>query len=181
MILRTAGILGLSLLLAGCAGTASRIGGVQYESYYDPMLVRYAARSGEIPVVVRGSPFAAGGDPTAIVAVMRPPAWLADARFVLSGKAEANAYYRVVLLFGTIPGGRSAEAACGYSEIAEPTINGSDHLQAAFCAGSRPVTSLIADGPTVRNAEDPAFRDFLGQVVTVLLPATNPRRGASGP
>ena len=163
--------LGMILLLAGCAGGVSRIGGAQYESYYDAELVRYAARTGQIPVVVAGNPF---GDDAAVVAAMRPPAWLADARFVPVGTAPD--YYRVVLVFGQTPKGWSAEAACKLID-GDPAIPAgrADRLQATFCGGARPVSSLFAEGPSIAGASDPAFRKFLGQVVSVLLPAKNPR------
>src|SRR5271156_890068 len=96
MRLAAPGIVAVLAALTACAAGPVAIGGTQYASYYDPNLIRYATRTGEIPVVVRGAPF---GDPAGIVAAMTAPAWLGSVHFVPATGAEGG--YRVILQFGS--------------------------------------------------------------------------------
>jgi hypothetical protein len=170
MTLRILGTIPLLALLAGCVGGAVRIGGVQHTNAYDPSLVQTAARSGEIPVVVRGMPFhGEAGAPSAVVAALPMPGWVGAARFVPSSDPSKNADYRMVLAFGTA----DALPCAALSDRADDSSGGDMHVQASFCAGRQLIATLNAAGPPVTNATDPQFRQMMGQLIAILLPASN--------
>jgi hypothetical protein len=167
------------LALAGCNDGLIRTGAMEYASLYDPYLIRYATRTGEILAVVRGNPFGQGAvDAQAIAGAFYMPGWVGTVRVTTHPRSETPSNYKIVLLFGPHARGPGNDDTCAAPE-SEPVENASGpiRLQATFCVGSRWVSTLVAAGPAAAGVDDPAFRNLLSQVSYDLFPPYNFKRG----
>jgi hypothetical protein len=166
-------------VLAGCSEGVTRTGAMEYASLYDPYLVRYATRSGEIMAVVRGNPFGPGPvDADAIADAFYLPGWVGAAHVTTHPRSDTPTNYKIVLLFGPHARGPGGDDTCAAPET-QPVENASGpiSLQATFCVGPRWVSTLVAAGPAAASANDPAFRALLSQVSYDLFPPYNQKRG----
>jgi len=170
------GVAGVAIgMLAGCAGVVT-VSNIYQVEPYSQSLVQHVAAPGEVAVEVAGNAFA---DPPAdyreeIAASLSLPGWLPPARLTTRPSERARASQRIVLAFNPerVLGD---EALCGrIGEVAFAAYPGRTRVQVAMCAGDRLVASVRAEVPAAAGPGDPAFDDFLDQVMLNLLPPREP-------
>lgn len=166
---RPLAVLVAAMVLAGCAQIGSG-GRSEISPFYRPSLVTYVARDGTFPMVVHGDPF---GLPTqqaadAIRAATTLPAWAGQVVFV---SADDSAGLRLVVVFNPVNPNLTARRVCGdLSEVATDPPNGGLHALASFCRAGEWITDASVRGPRPASPHDPAFREFMNQVIFNALP-----------
>ncbi|HYM32753.1 MAG TPA: hypothetical protein VEU47_15735 [Candidatus Cybelea sp.] len=167
-----------ALTIVSCSNNLMRTGAMEYSSLYDPYLVRYAMRTGEIRAVVRGNPFGPGPvDADAIAGAFYLPVWVGPAHVTAHPRPDTPSNNKIVLLFGPHARGPGGDETCATPET-QPVEDGSGpiRLQATFCVGARWVSTLVAAGPGAKSANDPAFRALMTQVGYDLFPPFSQKR-----
>lgn len=157
------------LALAGCAQVGSG-GRSEVSAFYRPSLVTYAARDGTFPMVVHGDPFGLPAEQTgdAVRGVITLPAWAGRAEFVGSGDSSS---LRLVVIFNPANPNLTARAVCGdLGEVATNPPNGGLHALASFCRAGEWITNASVRGSRPDSAHDPAFTEFMDQVIFNALP-----------
>lgn len=162
-------------LLSACQTGGGTLYGENYQAFYTPSLVNYAAREGYMPVAVYGQPFGPNSGEQ-VASNMQMPGGHVQVPFAATPKAEAGEDGRVVLLFnggGPTPGGDKLCRMKGYVG-APPTAGGKMSVMAAFCQGEGLASEI--ELVTVRPASpsDPAFKNAMQVMLSRLLPTRNP-------
>ncbi len=163
--------------LGGCAGNA-----VVNNSYQDYGYVPAEWRGNDVPVLVRGSPFAIPQSETdqAVRDAMQGTTFGVQTRFV-APEPDRRPAYRVVMMFGP-PTGTNGYALCA-GEPPSASFGAAPAprtpVLAAFCRGDRAIT--VADGsmPTAGGPASPEFRRAVADFAVVLFPGRNNDRGTN--
>ncbi len=172
MILTARLAIALSLaLLAACAGGVTTTY-VDYDPVYSPDWFSYGAGGRDLRVVIRGNPTGAPQQEfeRAVIASMQGRNWGPRTNFTTQPSESARQNYRVVMLFG---GDRFAG---GYALCADPdeidlaSAAGRVRLQAAFCLGDRPLSSLQVATDGVTSPTDPRLDRMVAAAVIELFP-----------
>jgi len=161
--------------LAGCGGTPI-IDYVHLEPGYRAQQFAYAAGGRDLKADVQGNPFAMPKEEfdATVTDAMQGAHFGQPTNFTTTPGDSARPGYRVRLLFNG-PGASNGRIVCAD----EPAIvgpspeSGNVRLLAAFCNGPYPLSYLSAHVGGIRDAHDPAFRDFMRQVTTNLFPPQN--------
>jgi hypothetical protein len=163
------------LALAGCTGTGV-IDYVQVKPGYRPQQFAYVAGGRDLMTDVQGNPFAMPQEEfnAAVTDAMQRAHFGPPTNFTTTPGETARLNYRVRLLFNGPTASTGAAVCAGVPAIIGPSPGaGTVRLLAAFCNGERPMSYLSAHVDGVRDAHDPAFRDFMRQVTTNLFPPQN--------
>jgi hypothetical protein len=169
----------MALALTGCQTSGpTRISYVTVEPAYRYNEWASVASSGEVRTVVVGDPFSVGREhfDQTVTDAMYGHNWGPPVKFTTKPSDKANPHYSVVMLFDVPPtyGGvqvcRDSAKAAGTHETAQ-----SDqpiYVAAAYCLEDVPLTYLA--GVVARTTpDDPAFRNYIGQVTSRLFPSFN--------
>jgi hypothetical protein len=173
--MRTLAAMGLLAAVTGCAGIGV-IDYIQVKPAYSPQLFAYAAGGRDLMTDIQGSPFAMPQEDfnAAVTDAMQRAHFGPATHFTTTPGETARLNYRVRLLFNGPTASTGAIVCAGEpTPIAPAPENGNVRLLAAFCNGERPLTYLTAHAAGIRDAHDPAFRDFMRQVTINLLPPQN--------
>lgn len=161
--------------LAGCSGTPV-IDYVHLEPGYRAQQFAYAAGGRDMKTDVQGNPFAMPKEEfdAAVTDAMQGAHFGQPTNFTATPGDSARPGYRVRLLFNG-PGASSGRIVCaGEPAIVGPSPEaGNVRLLAAFCDGPYPLSYLSAHVSGIRDAHEPAFRDFMRLVTTNLFPPQN--------
>jgi hypothetical protein len=161
--------------LAGCSGTPV-IDYVRLEPGYRAQQFAYAAGGRDLEADVQGNPFAMPKEEfdATVTDAMQGAHFGQPTNFTTTPGDSARPGYRVRLLFNG-PGASTGRIVCaGEPAIIGPSPEaGNVRLLAAFCNGPYPLSYLSAHVSGIRDAHDPAFRDFMRQVTTNLFPPQN--------
>lgn len=166
--MRALAVCGAMLLLAGCV-EGSRVNNSGFGRYSNSTAT-YAARSGEVPLVVFGNPtdapkatldqaVARGLDGTYVIPQIK----------FVPRESSAPEGYRTVVYFGGI----GSDLACRASEPPPQVANGGS-VTAAFCLDSE--TLSYADGkmPVISGVNDPLLRQQMTALGLEIFPPENP-------
>ena len=166
---RSIAVLLAAMALAGCAQLGSG-GRSEVTAFYRPSLVTYVARNGTFPMVVHGDPFGLPAEQTAdaVRGASTLPAWGGHAAFVRTGDPGG---LRLVVVFNPVDPNLPARRLCGdLSELATEPPNGGLHVLASFCRAGEWITDASVRGSRPASPQDPAFREFMNQVIINALP-----------
>jgi hypothetical protein len=176
---------GLALVLAilglGCTGVQT-LGHGDHASAYGPSFVSYAARSGQVPLVVRGDPFGLAPAETSRVLAERLslPGWFANRPFLATpDNATSRRDYRVVLIANPARP-LLREEPCG--DLSQVPVAGQGQtltMHATFCAPDGWLASVRGQMPAALPG-NPALQGFLDQLMATLLPPRNPHHDPDG-
>jgi hypothetical protein len=165
------------LLLAGCTGSGGTIYHRSIESTSLSQAVQHL-RGSQVTLVVRGNPF--GGDQAEFEQFVADAIYGAnpgtDATFVPKAAEAAQGGRRIILVLNG-PVGSNGYVMCGGPPPAGGEFEPGGHVRAlaAFCGGDdRPLSFVSAGLSGNQGRDDPAFRNFLRQVILALLPMQNP-------
>ena len=161
--------------IGGCSGTGI-IDYVRLEPGYRAQQFAYAAGGRDLKADIQGNPFAMPKEEfdATVTDAMQGAHFGQPTHFTTTPGDSARPGYRVRLLFNG-PAASSGRLVCG----GEPAIigpsseSGNVRLLAAFCNVDYPLSYLSAHVSGIRDAHEPAFRDFMRQVITNLLPPQN--------
>ena len=173
-----------SCALIGCALlNANRISHSTVDPAYQLNEVFYAGSAGAMRTVVTGDPFGVGRErfDEAVTDAMYGHHFGPDMEFVTEPADDLNRHYKVVMMFDAplsmggraICGANSGVQTAAATETPAPSADQPVHVVAAFCRDDHPLTEL-AGVMTRTTVDDPAFRDFVGDVTMQLFPASNP-------
>lgn len=163
--------------------TACATGGVSLtlrdvDTAYSAGEFAYAGAGRDLRVVVAGNPF--GGDAAAFAAVvtdaMQGRHWGQRTNFTTSPGEDARESYRVLMLFHPSATLNSTRL-CRDEASALPTEAAGDGIAlfGAFCRGDKALTSIKGRISGATAAQDPAFRELVGQVTNGLFPPERDR------
>lgn len=156
------------LWMAGCTEGSS----VYHYDYgrYSGSTATYAARNGEMQVVVAGNPTTADHAVFAAAAARALDGVHPDpgVRFVVASSAAATGY-RIVLAFG----GSTQSEICSDHPLASRSV-GAGPMAAAFCLDKEALSFTAGHMAAVKDPGDPALRNHLQAVGAALLPDQNP-------
>ncbi|MBM3509029.1 MAG: hypothetical protein FJX61_02675 [Alphaproteobacteria bacterium] len=164
-------------ILAGCAADLSvRSDAVaNHKPAYDPFDVWHAGKSGGIPTLIYGNPFALdeAAAHEAVRAQLKLPGWHQDLPFTLVSATAPRRGLRLAFVFN--PSKRLSEGdGCGdVRDIALADRSAITRVAAAFCAGERLLAEVAAEAP-VAGPADPTFTALLDRTLRDLLPLRNP-------
>jgi len=166
--------LALAAVLAGCAGGAG--GGMYYGFYmtalYSWRQLGYVQAQGPVPVSVRGSPFPdAPPDVFArtVAASMTGANFGPPLTFTADPPGPREAWYRVVLVFGSVAVGGSD--LCALKEMLIQPTGPRAHAEAAFCIEDRRISEIRGDmTQEATGPDDPAFIAFVRGLTANLFP-----------
>lgn len=175
--------LALGGLLSACEAGGGTLYGENYQAFYQPSLVNYAAREGYMPVAVYGQPF--GPDsPAQVASQIRMPGGHVQVPFAATPEAQAGESGRVVLLFsggGPAPGGDRLCRMHGDTAPPADPRTGKLSVMAAFCHGDGLASEVQLVAPRPSRPDDPAFRNAMQIMLARLLPPHDPNRGDDCP
>jgi hypothetical protein len=175
---RTFGLLSALLAataLSGC-GDAPVIGYSYYPGSYTP---GEHNASGDLPVIVHGYPFTAA-DQQAVVNAMQgntfPPA-----RFVLAEGPVRKPYY-VVMAFNALPTATAYALCVAPQNIPTSPVQTGKRvaLTAVLCRTDQVLAEASGTIAAGIGANDPAFRNGIGQFTLELFPPRNPYWNGNG-
>ncbi|MBI1244017.1 MAG: hypothetical protein GC202_03345 [Alphaproteobacteria bacterium] len=167
------GAISACLAVAGCSPENTLLYGTYYMSY-SPNVPRIAQKDGPVPVAMTGAPFA----PSEIVAAMNAQKNIYQMEFATDGKPGPNGY-RVALVFDSNVTNPCLSDQTG--SYAWPKEQGTVHVAAAFCRYGGMISRTTGRFPQPASPNDPAFRQFMSDVMTELLPILEPDRiGGNG-
>jgi len=161
--------------LIGCSGI-SVIDYVHLEPGYRQQQFGYAAGGRDLMTDIQGNPFAMPKEEfdATVTAAMQGAHFGRPANFTTAPGDSARPGYRVRLLFNGPLAGSGRIVCAGEPAIVGPSPEGGNvRLLAAFCNGPYPLSYLSAHVSGIRDAHDPAFRDFMRDVTTNLFPPQN--------
>ena len=163
------GIVLLSACTNGSSGSGSTIYFTDYGRYSASTAV-YAARNGQMPLVVYGNPTGAD-QPTLNAAVARGLAGTHVAPAVaFSPVATQDApTYRTVVVFG----GTTRDFICSAKPITT-SANRDGPMSAAFCLDSEPLSFASGALQRLDGANDPKLQTHMASVGYALFPIANP-------
>lgn len=159
-----------AMVLAGCAQIGSG-GRSEVTAFYRPSLVTFVARDGTFPMVVHGDPFGLPVEQTAaaVRGAATLPAWAGRAEFVNTD--ESGGGLRLVVVFNPVNPNLTARRVCGnLSEVKTGPPNGGLHALASFCRAGEWITDASVREARPASPQDPAFREFMNQVIFNVLP-----------
>ncbi len=163
------------LALTGC----SRVGIIDYtrlEPGYRLQQFAYAAGGRDLMTDIQGNPFAMPQEEfnAAVTEAMQRAHFGPATNFTTAPNETARPGYRVRLLFNGPAASTGAMFCAGDPAIVGPSPeSGNVRLLAAFCNDASPLSYLSARVSGLEDAHDPAFRAFMRQVTTNLLPPQN--------
>jgi hypothetical protein len=158
--------------LAGCAG-APITGYTYYDVGYMPAEYR-----GDLPVVVRGTPYAApqAEFDQAVAAALQGTTFGDTTHFVAAASGPAPVY-RLVIMFNP-PAGVSAAALCSRPQPPDAAFGKAPAarvaLIAALCRGDKAINYEDGSLATGSGPTSPEFRAGIAQIGYTLLPPYNP-------
>lgn len=179
-ILRLAGA-SFVLLLASCSVISP--GGV---IYHDTIGVSGTAQNVNFGAAGRNLRTIVIGNPTALpqeefAAIVRDHMQGANfgrpVKLVPAGLATPPEGYRLVLLFGSLPGVGDrtlCQAPLPAGGGPEAVVDGDLSVKAAFCTDERPVRSLTGEAFNFNDPRDPRFKRFLRDVGLAVFSPQNP-------
>jgi hypothetical protein len=139
---------------------------------YSVRQLGYVQSQGPVPVSVRGSPFpGALHDVFArnVAAAMNGANFGPPLQFTVDPPGPREAYYRVVLVFGSVAVGGSD--LCALKEMVIAPTGPKAHAEAAFCIDDRRITEIKGDmAAEAAGPDDPAFVAFVRGLTANLLP-----------
>jgi hypothetical protein len=159
--------------LAGCSGVP-----VIWNSYYDGSYVPAEWRGNDLPVTVRGSPFAVPQTEFAgaVIDAMQGATFGVPTRFIPATQGAAPAY-RVVMIFNP-QAGLGYGAVCARPEPPDAVFGEAGAAQvrllATFCRGDRAMTSAEGRIPGDGGPTSAGFRRGIGEFAMQLFPPINP-------
>ncbi len=169
--------LGILAALAACAPGNVRLSQMEVVPNYSPGEFAHAGAGRDLRVDVLGNPFDAAQDAfaRAVTDAMQGRHWGPRTNFTTEPGPEARESYNVIMLFDP-PADLNSLRLCREDPAALPrdTAGEGITLFAAFCRGSRSLTSVKGHIDGASGAGDPAFRELVGQVTNALFP---PDRG----
>lgn len=172
--MRTTGLfLVIMLATAGCASGSVRLTHQDINPMYGAGQFAYAGAGRDLRVDVVGNPF--GGDAAsfgrAVTNAMQGQHFGPATNFTTSPGGDARDAYRVVMLFDP-PASFNPMQLCDESPSALPTQPRQDGISAfaAFCRGSKALSSVKGDVAAASGPDDPAFRALVGRVTHALFP-----------
>lgn len=171
--MRGANVILVSLLAAACTPG----GAILTHQYINPLYgagqFAYAGAGRDLRVDVVGNPF--DGDPAAfgraVTDAMQGRHFGPATHFTTTPGGDARSAYRVVMLFDP-PLSLNPMRLCDDPPSTLPTQAGQGRLFvfAAFCRGSKALTSVKGGIAGAAGPDDPAFRDLVGRVTHALFP-----------
>ena len=175
-----AGLTGaLSLaLLAACEPGAVRTSHVYYNMIFPQDWFIAAASGRDLRVVIRGNPTQAPQEEFehAVIAAMQGRNWGPETNFTTDPSESALKNFRVVMLFG---GERYAGGGviCSDADTVDPALERHRvRLQAAFCVGTKPLTSLQVTIGGVASPFDVRLERMVAAAVVELFPPIDETR-----
>ncbi|MEQ9638610.1 MAG: hypothetical protein RIM84_01175 [Alphaproteobacteria bacterium] len=169
-------------LLSGCQSGGGTLYGENYQAFYSPSLVNYAAREGYMPVAVYGHPFGPNSGEQ-VASNLRMPGGHVQVPFAATPKAQSGEDGRVVLLFagaGPAPGG---DTLCRMTHDTPPAAarGGKLSVMAAFCHGDGLASEVELVTARPGSPADPAFKNAMQVMLSRLLPTHDPNRDSDCP
>ncbi|MDP6343125.1 MAG: hypothetical protein QF578_15030 [Alphaproteobacteria bacterium] len=172
----TAVIAATFLGLAGAA-VAANITGDHRKAFYEPILVNYVIADGNLPTVVVGQPFGAGGNAAMLGSIKLSGDFPTTPLTPTTVQARDGGH--LVFVFGppiTAHGRHACEAP---SKLARPAGGGNLRLLAAFCYGDEVVSEAYMEMAKPSGPATGEFQQAMGQLLAVLLPPYNPDGGCT--
>ncbi len=160
------------VLLGACGAGTVTTSNVYYISTYQPGVFGYAAGGRDLRVIVTGNPTAAPREAfeRAVTDAMQGKNWGPTTHFTTRPDSSARQDYWVSMIFG---GDRyiGDYAICrgGGGRDIDPRSR-PVRLQAAFCGGDRPLTSLLATVDDIASIDDPRLERVVAAAVVELFP-----------
>lgn len=171
-------VLALGGFLGACETGGGTLYGENYQAFYQPSLVNYAAREGHMPVAVYGQPF--GPDsPARVASQLYMPGGHVQVPFAATPEAQAGEDGRVVLLFsggGPAPGGDKLCRIHGNTVPPVDLRSGKLSVMAAFCHGTGLASEVQLVTARPSAPDDPAFKNAMQVMLYRLLPTYDPNR-----
>lgn len=174
-------VLGLTAVVAGCAGTAV-ITSEYLTSTYHPRFLNSVAKYGALRTQIVGNPFDAPKQEVdaAITRVMSRAHPGPQFPLVTSPDEPARrSPYRVVVLFDPASYLARNQVCVGDTRQGQP-VAGRIRMLMVFCTGSYAISSLVAQLPSVASPDDSRFAAALGQATITLMPPTPAEPDAAG-
>ncbi len=170
-------ILGAFLAATGCA--SANLTYNHYFENYDPSMLSYAAGQGALYTQIFGNPFDVPKQQLeqTITDTMYGSHFGPRVPFVTQRPADYKSPYRIVLLFNPA-GNLNARNACREEAVSVAAEPGVVRIFGALCSNEDRETSVVGEMAGVTGPDDPAFRQLIRQITTLLLPRTNPLRRA---
>lgn len=167
-------VLASLLFAAACAPGGTRLTHQYLSSAYYSGEFAYAGAGRDLRTVVHGSPFGGGQSAfgQAVTDAMQGRHWGQRTNFTTAPGADARNLYKVVLLFDP-PIDFSGLRLCRDDDATlagVPRRGDAVSVFAAFCLGDKSLTEIRGSIPSATGANDPAFRELVGQVTGALFP-----------
>lgn len=161
----------LAALAAAC-GDPVKISQSDQILPYSPQLVNYAAQTGAMAAQAYGNPFGSPSDAAALIEGLPLPGWFTTAKLTARPGPNVAANIRVVIVFNPGWKGPGMDDACRNAGALPlgPGGGASLRIAATLCADNRAISWLVAEAPTPKGPDDPAFRRLMDQVLVNLLP-----------
>jgi hypothetical protein len=162
---------GIALLLSACANGDSG-GSIYFTDYgrYSASAAAYAARHGQMPLVVFGNPTAASQSVLDAAIARGLSGTHVDPAVVFSPVAAFSApAYRTVAVFG----GTTRESICS-ARPATATTGQAGSMAAAFCLDAEPLSFVAGSLPRLSGPADPKLQPHMASVGYALFPIANP-------
>ncbi len=161
------------LALAGCAGGGALVHHVTVDDAYSTQEIGYAAAGSELLVEIAGNPFAVDDAAfgAGVTEALQGAGFGPAVRFTTEAAAVTRPEYRLRLWFNGPATGSAATFCRDRPAIAPSPGAPGIRLLAGFCRGERALTYASAETAGAAGPGDPAFRAFLRQVATLILPA----------
>jgi hypothetical protein len=169
---KSATVLLAGLALASCANTTGRFSYV-YAEGYTASTAAFAAADGATPVVVRNNPFPGDADGAKFAAAMPTDTYW---RFKFVNSRPTPGFgYRFVVEFGQDPG-PGTYSVCATDlpvQTPLPPDGATDGIpfRAGFCRNGGAISEVAGLAPLASSPGDPAFRNFLANLVSLLTPS----------
>lgn len=161
------------LAAAACAPGNVRLTHQDINPMYGAGQFAYAGAGRDLRVDVAGNPFGgeAGALGRAVTDAMQGQHFGPATHFTTAPGADARSAYRVVMLFGPPPSFNPMQL-CDDPPSALPTQRSQDGVAvfAAFCRGSKALSSVKGRIEGASGPDDPAFRALVGRVTHALFP-----------
>jgi hypothetical protein len=176
----TASMAVAALLLAAVPARAQvAVAFADARDFYSPEYVGYVASRGPIPTVIFGDPFGPAADP-ALVAMLPPPAFVANASFAPADAVQKQEFDRVVLSFDPVPGYQAYDL-CARPDIPSVKPASGTSVIATLCRGRYVASQAMFTMPTLKSPEDPVVHELMSRVSATLFPSfIKPGHGSKG-
>ena len=170
-------LLGALLAATGCA--SANLTYNHYFENYDPSMLSYAAGQGALYTQIFGNPFDVPKQQLEqkITDTMYGSHFGPRVPFVTQRPTDYKSPYRVVILFNPASNLNAAKI-CRQEAVPSAAQPGVVRILGALCSNEDRETSVVGEIAGVTGPDDPAFRQLIRQITTLLLPRTNPLRRA---